>query len=57
MLEIVIALAKANNPLGVDVLGAFLRSDDHAQAALKALLGLANDAMTAGNAAEVMAAE
>jgi len=53
-LRAAIALAKANNPLGVDVLGAFLRSDDHAQEALKALLGLASDIVTAGNAAEVI---
>jgi ParB family chromosome partitioning protein len=55
-LRAAIALAKANNPLGVDVLGAFLRSDDHAQAAMKALLGLASDVTTAGNAAEVIGA-
>ncbi|HET9988626.1 MAG TPA: HEAT repeat domain-containing protein, partial [Kofleriaceae bacterium] len=55
-LRAAIALAKANNPLGVDVLGAFLKSDDHAQEALKALLGLASDVTTAGNAAEVLGA-
>ncbi|MEO8846532.1 MAG: HEAT repeat domain-containing protein [Kofleriaceae bacterium] len=55
-LRAAVALAKQNNPLGVDVLGAFLRSDDQANEALDALLGLASNPTSAGNAAEVVGA-
>jgi len=50
-LRAAVALAKQNNPLGVDVLGAFLRSEDQANEALDALLGLASNPTSAGNAA------
>lgn len=41
---------------GVDVLGALLRTDEHAREALRALIGLADRADSAGAAAEVIAA-
>ncbi|HEY0253599.1 MAG TPA: hypothetical protein VGC41_18835, partial [Kofleriaceae bacterium] len=55
-LKAAVALAKQNNPLGVDVLGSFLRSEDSADDALQALLGLAKDPTSSGNAAEVIGA-
>ncbi|TMQ20673.1 MAG: hypothetical protein E6J91_03375 [Deltaproteobacteria bacterium] len=53
------ALARRGDPLGIEVLGGFLRSDDHADEALSALIGLADDrsgGAGAGAAAEAIAA-
>ena len=60
-LRAAVALARCGNALGIDVLGGFLRSDDHAEEALEALIGLAGDravgpADGAGAAAEAIAA-
>jgi ParB family chromosome partitioning protein len=63
-LRAAVALARHGDPLGIDVLGAFLRSDDgdHFEEALDALVGLAGRAPgapgtdAAGAAAEVIAA-
>ncbi|HMG24697.1 MAG TPA: HEAT repeat domain-containing protein [Kofleriaceae bacterium] len=49
-LRAAVALAGRGDPLGIDVLGAFLRSDDHADQALTALVGLAGRAPAAGGA-------
>jgi ParB family chromosome partitioning protein len=40
-LRAAVALARRGNSLGIDVLGGFLRSDEHADEALEALVGLA----------------
>ncbi|CAN5181592.1 hypothetical protein BH11MYX1_BH11MYX1_51370 [soil metagenome] len=55
-LRAAVALARANNPLGVDVLGSCLRSDEQSGEALAALIGLASNPTSAGNAAEVIGA-
>jgi ParB family chromosome partitioning protein len=60
-LRAAIALAKRGNPLGIEVLGGFLRSGDHADEALEALVGLADGTSPgstsgAGAAAEAIAA-
>ncbi|MCW5808873.1 MAG: HEAT repeat domain-containing protein, partial [Deltaproteobacteria bacterium] len=51
-----VALAKRGNPMGIEVLGAFLRSEDNAEEALEALVGLADKPESAAAAAEVVAA-
>lgn len=50
------ALARRGNSLGIDVLGAFLRDEDHDDAALAALITLADQEASAGAAADVIAA-
>ncbi|MBA2538340.1 MAG: HEAT repeat domain-containing protein, partial [Deltaproteobacteria bacterium] len=54
-LRAAVALAKRDDARGVDVLGAFLRSEDHAAKALDALIGLAGSASASAAAAEVVA--
>jgi ParB family chromosome partitioning protein len=54
-LRAAVALAKSGDARGVEVLGAFLRSDDHAAKALEALIGLAGNEQSAAAAAEVIA--
>ncbi len=51
-----VALARAGNPTGIDVLGGFLRSEDHEREAIAALVGLADRAESAGAAADAIAA-
>ena len=55
-LRAAVALARSGNSLGIDVLGGFLRSDDHASEALEALVALADKEASSGAAAEVIAA-
>ncbi|HEY1813078.1 MAG TPA: hypothetical protein VGG74_12095 [Kofleriaceae bacterium] len=55
-LRAAVALARAGNPTGIDVLAGFLRADDHARAALDALVALADNEHTGGAAADAIAA-
>ncbi|NVB84055.1 MAG: hypothetical protein HOV81_37110, partial [Kofleriaceae bacterium] len=55
-LRAAVALARQGNPLGIDVLAAFLRDEDHDDAALEALVSLADREDSAGAAAEAIAA-
>ncbi|HET9624244.1 MAG TPA: HEAT repeat domain-containing protein, partial [Kofleriaceae bacterium] len=56
-LRAAVALATRGNPLGIDVLGGFLRSDDDGHEALDALTGLAGGGeVAAGAAAEAIVA-
>ncbi|HEX3761482.1 MAG TPA: HEAT repeat domain-containing protein, partial [Kofleriaceae bacterium] len=55
-LRAAVALARHGDPLGIDVLGAFLRSDEHAFAALDALVGLAGRASGAPGGADAAGA-
>ncbi|HTL38740.1 MAG TPA: HEAT repeat domain-containing protein, partial [Kofleriaceae bacterium] len=55
-LRAAVALARRGNPLGIDVLGAFLRDEDHDDAALAALISLADRDTSAAAAAEAIAA-
>jgi ParB family chromosome partitioning protein len=54
-LRAAVALARRGNPLGIDVLGAFLRDEDHDDAALAALVTLADRETSAAAAAESIA--
>nr|MDQ3338018.1 HEAT repeat domain-containing protein [Myxococcota bacterium] len=55
-LRAAVALARRGNSQGIDVLGAFLRSEDNVDEALESLIGLADRPESAGAAAEVIAA-
>jgi ParB family chromosome partitioning protein len=56
-LRAAVALATRGNPLGIDVLGGFLRGDEHGDEALEALTGLASGGeAAAGAAAETIVA-
>jgi len=55
-LRAAVALASKGNSLGVDVLGAFLRDDNHFYEAVKALVGLADKPESAAAASDAIAA-
>ncbi|MEJ7598372.1 MAG: HEAT repeat domain-containing protein [Kofleriaceae bacterium] len=55
-LRAAVALARRGNALGIEVLGAFLRTDDNATEALRALVSLADRPDSAAAAADAIAA-
>jgi ParB family transcriptional regulator, chromosome partitioning protein len=56
-LRAAVALARRGNALGIEVLGGFLRSEDHADEALEALIGLADGRSPGGTDGTAAAAE
>ena len=53
-LRAAVALVRHGNPQGIEVLGAFLRTEDHEDEAIKALVSVADRPESAAAAAEVI---